>query len=166
MICTISKVNSDMPKMPNKSCVICAHTHWLLTCVRVHAMGFTKSNKVVKTYIVVLLMLCFYLHPCCARGGNKCPVNLKELLVSLAFLHYTYSISSCWRAYEYSTNETPYFISFLAKSFLSSGATGTSADMLVQARMFVIKVMEYVCYYSHLPRLCFFGVQCTKSCQF
>ena len=71
-------------------------------------------------------------------------------------LHYTYSISSCWRAYEYSTNETPYFISFLAKSFLSSGATGTSADMLVQARMFVIKVMEYVCYYSHLPRLCFF----------
>lgn len=31
--------------------------HWLLICVRVHAMGFTKSNKVVKTYIVVLLIL-------------------------------------------------------------------------------------------------------------
>ena len=61
MICTISKVDSDMPKMLNKSCAIIVHTHiskyWLLTCVRVHAMGIMKSNKVVKTYIVVLLML-------------------------------------------------------------------------------------------------------------
>ena len=41
--------------------VLFVHQHiskyWLLTCVRVRAMGFTKSNKVVKTYIVVLLIL-------------------------------------------------------------------------------------------------------------
>ena len=43
--------------------VLIVHEHiskyWLLTYVRVHAMGFTKSNKAVKTYIdlVVLLML-------------------------------------------------------------------------------------------------------------
>ena len=64
MIHTISKVDSDMPKVPNKSC----SKYWLLTCVRVRAMGFTKSTKVVKTYIVVASC---YLHVCCARGGTE-----------------------------------------------------------------------------------------------